>query len=567
MKSAASLTLVVLLLTHAVVHAQATKIVVDPTPGGSPCTGDVLNPSIGFFTSTTVPSIIVGRGEYICTAQGGMFLSYSTGSINGPWHVSTIEPNGDHYERAMPFTYKSDTYPGIITSEGSGQVTKWFYNPLNWRGNPTQPWPSEVIANAPCHDMHVADIDGDGRLDVVCSSTEDRGDSGGYIAYQNNYNDWSVVHNSTPLVSDGIAIVRISNIWDIAVSNAGATFLYINPRTYGRNPRTTTWQAYKIGPGAEGTSLEGGMLSGQPVIYECSNETGYVGPWSYGCVMFQPVGTSYTSPWKLTEIDSTYRDAHEINAAIYPQGPATYNSNGIPNLPTWLNGFVVGEQEQASSVCNREGLNEHPNISGCRVTYFRYDGNGRFTPIALSRLGTHSQSIIAYHGGYAVAGANHDVFGAVDPTLNMWLLDASGGNLGPPSTSTLTPGNYHVGSLYSGHYWVIDGGFFTSYWGFPPAAEAFPENGTPIGANPWQQFTFAASGSRFTICDVTKGACLTDGGGAVEIGQGTDTWAVAQDGAGWSIRDTRTGRYMGVIPDVSRGNVPMASSAIAISLK
>jgi hypothetical protein len=182
---------------------------------------------------------------------------------------------------------------------------------------------------------------------------------------------------------------------------------------------------------------------------------------------------------------------------------------------------VVGEQEQASSVCNSQGLNERPNISGSRVTYFRYNGNGRFTPIALSRLGTRSQSIIAYHGGYAVAGANHDVFGAVDPALNMWLLDASGGNLGPSSNSTLTPGNYHVGSLYSSHYCVNDGGVFTSYWGLPPAAEAFPENGNPIGANPWQQFTFAASGSRFTICDVANGACLTDDGGAVEIGLGT----------------------------------------------
>ena len=135
------------------------------------------------------------------------------------------------------------------------------------------------------------------------------------------------------------------------------------------------------------------------------------------------------------------------------------------------------------------------------------------------------------------------------------------------STSSLTPGTYHIGSLYSGGYWVIDSGFFTSYWGFPPVAEAFPENGNPIGANPSQQFTFAASGSSFTICDVVTGACLTDGGSVVAIGQGTDTWAVARHGAGWSIQNTRTGGYMGAIPDVSRGNVPMSSTGIAISLQ
>ena len=77
MKGLTSLALAVrLLLTDAVVHAQATEIVVDPSPDGSPRTRDVLTKN-GFFTSTTVPSVIVRRGEFTSTGDGVMlFLSF-----------------------------------------------------------------------------------------------------------------------------------------------------------------------------------------------------------------------------------------------------------------------------------------------------------------------------------------------------------------------------------------------------------------------------------------------------------------------------------------------------------
>jgi hypothetical protein len=125
----------------------------------------------------------------------------------------------------------------------------------------------------------------------------------------------------------------------------------------------------------------------------------------------------------------------------------------------------------------------------------------------------------------------------------------------------LAAGTYNIGSSF-----VIDGGFYVAYWGFPPAAEAYAENGSPVGSNPSQQFKFAGSGGDFTICNVLVGACLTDGGSVVDIGQGTDTWLATPSGSGYTLKNTRTGNYMGAIPNVSRGNVPMSSTAVAIPL-
>ena len=136
--------------------------------------------------------------------------------------------------------------------------------------------------------MNVVDIDGDGLLDVLCSATIEEG-TGSYIAYYNGNNNWEEHDEVTP-AGDGIAVVRINGVWDIAASPDGETLLYINPLTYGQNPRTTGWQAYDIGPGDEGNSLEGGMLNGVPTLFASSNEE----PWSPGFVMFNP--TVRTTP-------------------------------------------------------------------------------------------------------------------------------------------------------------------------------------------------------------------------------------------------------------------------------
>jgi hypothetical protein len=78
--------------------------------------------------------------------------------------------------------------------------------------------------------------------------------------------------------------------------------------------------------------------------------------------------------------------------------------------------------------CNKV-YNEHPSVSGCRVALFEYQG-GAFTPVTeLSGLGTHNQQFVKYNRGLAVVGANHDLYGATDRALHLWLVTA-GSSLG-----------------------------------------------------------------------------------------------------------------------------------------
>ena len=49
------------------------------------------------------------------------------------------------------------------------------------------------------------------------------------------------------------------------------------------------------------------------------------------------------------------------------------NLNGIPFC-------VIGEQEQDSNVCNSQGYNAHPSVSGCRVEAFAWNGEGLNAP-------------------------------------------------------------------------------------------------------------------------------------------------------------------------------------------
>jgi hypothetical protein len=211
----------------------------------------VLTKNIGYFTSTRMPSIMVGRGQNTGTAQGGLFLTYSTDTMNGPWTTITIDGRGNYYERAIAFTAPGQTYPGLITSKGG--TTVYYQNPLNLGQAVTTQWPTIPVANLPCHDIHLADVDGDGKLDVVCSSTVLENDHGGYIAYQNSPTNWTVASDSTPKVGDGIGITNINGIWDIVSAFHGVTYLYWNPLNRGSNPRRAAWTAYNIGIGDEGT--------------------------------------------------------------------------------------------------------------------------------------------------------------------------------------------------------------------------------------------------------------------------------------------------------------------------
>jgi hypothetical protein len=436
--------------------------------------------------------------------------------------VSVIDSRGDFYERTRAFTYPGDTYPGVIASR-SGQLV-WYANPLNGGGDPTRPWTLIVInPNSGCHDIHIVDLDGDGRQDIACSAALFKG-SPSFIAYQNNWNDWQIVTDpfvdaSGAGVGDSIGFVSINGGPRTNVVGATPSGVY-----WFQNPgnRTGTWVRHLVGNGGSNNDIGETAIStvayGGPsdaIIVGSSEEP--KGPWTPGLVAFF-AGSNPQALWNAKSLDSTYRAIHEISNG---------NLAGSPF-------FIVAEQEQASSKCNSAGYNEHPqSVPGCRVELFEYKG-GTFTPVTgLSNLGTHNQSFVLYNGGLAVAGANHNLYGATDPALHLWTVTASPSTL---PTGTLPNGTYRV-SLNGAS---VDAGF--GYSGLTPTVQLYPNNSGCDQKWIWNGASF------LNYCTWT-GYYLDDAGdGTVSEGtvlEGTpDTWTVTASGSGWVIQDKRTKRYL-----------------------
>jgi hypothetical protein len=501
--------------------------------------------AIGNFTSTSHPSYFLG------TSNNGYTYDTTAGT-----NCSVGVP-GYYYERSRTYTFPGDQYAGVIASLETSTV--WLENPLNVGGNVCNGWNAQVInPNLGAHDMHIVDLDGDGKMDVLASGQQIPNDRlQGWSEFQNSYNSW-VAGAFGPPSGDGITVVAINGVNggarnNIVACNPSNNTLYWYQNPGGSAARTANWTAHSIATSSTGgspactagVSLGTLNVGNRDIIIVATNEGGDNNAelWTPGLGYFDP-GSTPNGTWTFHEIDNTIRDVHEIGTDVL---------NGVPF-------FTVGEQEQTSLMCNGEGYNTHGSLyNGCRVAIYPWNGNGFNTPTIVSNLGAHNQTLYQLNGVEYLAAANHDEYDATDPAYNLWTFNFSTGTTG--GGTPLAAGTYNIGSSF-----VIDGGFYVAYWGYPPAAEAFVENGSPVGSNPAQQFKFAGSGADFTICNVLEGACLTDGGGVVDIGQGTDTWLATPSGSGYTLQNTRTGNYMGAVPTVSRGSVPMSSTAVAIPL-
>jgi len=358
--------------------------IIDPQPSGQS-----LEKTVDFFTSTTTPSVVMG------TDNGIYLYTSSSGSLSGPWVMTTIDPAGNFYERSAALLFPGDTYPGVVASR-SGQLVVYF-NPTNWGGDPTQLWPAWVInPNAGCNDLHVADLDQDGLPDVVCSATSLYGTKS-FIAFQNNPNDWEIVDDpfripgSPDSIGDGIAVLSIHGgprINVVGATNSGV-YWFKNPKLNGGNPRRDLWKGFFVGDGDPGATIGTGVFnrSRESIVVASYEET-----FANGLVWYEPHANPHT-PWISHIVDSTYRDVHQINTGDF---------YGTPY-------FIVGEIEQACGTPEIEG--DHPGLP-CRVTMFLF-GHGSFSPFLIYDQGTHNQSVVPYNGGLLVVGANHDVYGTL----------------------------------------------------------------------------------------------------------------------------------------------------------
>jgi hypothetical protein len=358
--------------------------------------GGSLEKIVGYFTSTTNPSVVHANGN----GAEGVFLYVNDGSVTGAWTQHRIG-YGNCYEHAEAFKYPGDEYPGIIASCDNRLV--WFENPANSGGDPRSIWPTNVIyGNSGCHDFTLADIDGDGKLDVVCSSAVGLGNKQNFILYQNERNSWSYVVGPGQ-IGDDVALISVggsrrNNVVGSAMDGSG---LYWFKYPGSRNG---VWTAHYIGAANAGVSIGSDALpNGKDYIAVASGE---VEPtdWPGGLAFFTQ-NSDPTQPWNAITIDASYRAVHQLSMGSF---------DGSPYI-------LAAEQEQACI----PGINSsyHPDIP-CRVEIFKYQG-GTFEPLVLlGTQGTQNQSVIPYNNGLLVVGANHGSFGGY-PALQGWLVSPS----------------------------------------------------------------------------------------------------------------------------------------------
>jgi hypothetical protein len=368
-----------------------TKTTIAPNP---PATGAgmSLEKAIDYFTSTSYPSFFLGsqHGAFIYDAEKRSRIS--------------IASEGYHYEKAKPFLYPGDKYPGIIASVDNTLV--WYQNPANWNGgDATKPWPKYAISSeSGCHDLEIADLDSDGKQDVACSGTALYHESS-VLLFQNAHNSWTPSQVNAAPAGEGIALVAISGVNGGARTNiVGCSndklYWYQNPG--GAAARTTAWTPHYIGPCNDGVSIASVDVGDRDLVVVASNEE-LPTAWAPGLVYFDPGANPYDT-WTERSIDSSYRDVHQITSGTL---------DGVVYI-------TVGEQEQASNSCNTRSYNNHPDVTGCRVAIFPWTGTGFGAPTIVSHMGTQNQQVLQIGNVAWMVGANHNAFRALDPAYYLW---------------------------------------------------------------------------------------------------------------------------------------------------
>jgi hypothetical protein len=370
-----------------------TDVIIDRNPG----TGEPLEKIVDYFMSPDFPSVVVGNG------RGGLFLYRSLAGLKGPWKRSVIHPNWSAYERARAIRFPGHAYPDVVASIGNRIV--WFENPMNATGPAAatqvlQPWAPHVVnADHGCHDIRLEDLDGDGKLDVICSAGILLR-APAFVAFQNDPLHWEVIDNVAD-VGDDIAVVRIGESPTphlVGADQTGRIYWYENPRLKGGNARTANWVKHYIGPGNVGNSFAAGKWSStKDDVLTVDNE--HEGPGGTGDsrgITWYEQPADPTGPWIAHEMGASYRDVHEISLGQW--------HGGVPYV-------LVAEQEQACDPARPEDqAPSHPGVP-CRITMFQWiDGAPQKTVLAWT--GTHNQALLPWEGGLLMADSNHGVYGA-----------------------------------------------------------------------------------------------------------------------------------------------------------
>jgi hypothetical protein len=284
-------------------------------------------------------------------------------------------PSGNAYEDMVPLDVNGDGAVDIIcsyTTTGTYQIV-WFENPRGQGGSATtSPWVEHVIGPGfGENNMFLADIDGDGKMDVVTPSS---------IFFQNSATSWTQVTYSSSFRGVGLLDIG-SGLGSINLSGTGPSpfnlVWYENPRETGGNARTGTWIMHTVGStpypctpastcgdGGDAAVYNGLDVNGDGMMDIISaqsegNQTGPVPPG--GLIWWQAPADRRNGTWIKHTIDANMIDVHRIAVG-------DMDKNGTTDI-------IVAEQDQAPLR---------------RVTVYYNDGKGVLTPETISNAEGHN---------------------------------------------------------------------------------------------------------------------------------------------------------------------------------
>ena len=376
-------------------------IVIDPNPvrNGSPLHEKALVDIDGDGKLDAV----LGAGR-VNGSPGGLYWykAPSSGRLSDPWIKHTIASYGDFFEGIAIYDVNGDGTPDIIASSENKLV--WFENPSGRRGDPaSDPWPMHVIrAKGGAHEIVLGDIDGDGKIDVICSSSGELKVSGA-ILFQNTPDSWTEIRFGK--IGESVALLDIGagmGTINIVAGYGNRIIWYENPRESGGDARRGTWirhVAAVIAEAGENTFATGVFSpSGRMDLIVGSNEDHPHNPPGLYRVI---APADRRSAWTVQTIDSTYVAMHQISLA-------DMNDDGTLDL-------IILEAEQAHNT----GPDFNQNFNKQRVAIFYNDGTGNFTPEVIATSGGHNQVVGDVEGN---GDAGHPL---LQPRL-LWRADPTG---------------------------------------------------------------------------------------------------------------------------------------------
>ena len=341
-------------------------------------------------------------------ASGIYWYEYpASGNINDPWIRHTIIGSGDGYEDMVPFDVNGDGAIDIVCSfdptfSGKPEVV-WFQNPRGQGGNPiTDTWTMNVVGpGLGENNLLIADIDGDGKMDIVTPSS---------VFFQNSSSSWTQVQYSQSF--RGVALLDIGSgngSINLVGTQPGSPYnvsWWENPRENGGNARTGAWIMHTIGPGypcsPDNCSTASG--SGEVAAYNATDVNGDgmmdvisgqsegpgggIAPPPGGMIWWQAPSDRRNGSWIKHTMDFTMIDVHKIQVG-------DMDKNGTLDI-------LAVEQDQAP-------LN--------RVAVFYNDGKGNLTEQIISNAKGHNDPIgdVTGNGSLDILNSGHGYFNDSHP--------------------------------------------------------------------------------------------------------------------------------------------------------